>query len=104
MSAAVESLARAFAFDRDAVAAGQWWRLASGLVSHWSAAHLAANAATIAVLATLVARREGVAIVARLLGVTLVVQLAALAWMSEAAQYRGASGIAWALAVFAALR
>lgn len=104
MSAGVEALAGALAFDRAAVAEGQWWRLATALLSHWSAAHAAANALAIAILATAIARRDGARLLLILLGVAIVAQMAALAWLSDAVQYRGSSGLAWALGTFAVAR
>ena len=104
MPVAVEGLARALAYDRGAFEAGEWWRLATGLASHWSVAHLVANATALVILGGLVARREGPRVLWWVGAGAVVIQVAALAWISDAAQYRGSSGIAWALAVFALLR
>lgn len=43
-----ESGFNALVLDREAVASGQWWRLLSGHLVHWNAAHLWMNIAALA--------------------------------------------------------
>lgn len=81
-------------------AAAEAWRLAASLASHWSALHFATNAAAISLLARVVARRDGLGALGMVLLAGFAVQLAALAWVSDATEYRGSSGFAWALAAF----
>ena len=104
MSGAAEGLAAAFAYDRTAVAAGEGWRLFTGLASHWSTSHAVADGVAVALLAAAIARREGARVLFALLAVAVLTQAAALAWLSDATQYRGSSGIAWALGTYALTR
>ena len=100
MSGAVEGFAAALAYDRDAVAAGQWWRVATGLASHWSIAHVAGDVSAIVALGLAIAHRDGTRVLTAVLAAAFATQVAALALISDAALYRGSSGIAWALGAF----
>ncbi len=92
------------AFDRADVAHGQWWRLLTGFLAHWTLLHATANASGIALLGWLIARRDGARIVGVLLLLSLSCQLPCLFALGMDAEYRGASGFVYTLAVFAWLR
>lgn len=79
-------------------------RLARAIASHWSVAHLVANAGALLVLGAAIAWREGCKVLVILLTISFVSQVATLAWLSDATEYRGLSGIACALAAFALVR
>jgi rhomboid family GlyGly-CTERM serine protease len=94
-------VAAVFAFDRAAllefsrteIAAGQWWRVFTGHLTHWSADHLAWDLMMFVVLGAVLERRSR----ARFLGV-LVVSAAAISaavfWIQpEFELYRGLSGV-----------
>ena len=104
MPAAAEGVAGLLAYDRDAVASGEAWRLVTSLAMHWSWVHAAADGFLIALLSLAIARREGRRVLLALAGFAIVTQAAALAGLSGAAHYRGSSGIAWALGAFALVR
>lgn len=93
----------ALEYHRDRVAAGEFWRLATGQFVHWSTAMLAADLGVLLVAGLLLARRSR-----RLLMLCLVVSAAAVGGgvqllAPQLTRYRGASGIASALVVACAL-
>lgn len=57
LAAGGESLREALAFDREAISAGQWWRLLSGHFVHLSGVHAALNALGLLALALLCPQR-----------------------------------------------
>ncbi len=86
----------ALEFNRPAIAAGQWWRLATGNFVHHSWLHLAANVGAFAVLGWIGVGRSSRAV--------WVVPLSAVAvglgiqiWAGGTATYRGVSGVDCAL-------
>lgn len=93
------------AFDRTRVANGEWWRLFTGFIAHWTPLHAVANALGIAGFGWLIASREGFKIVVALMLLSLVLQLPSLFALENetgsGAEYRGASGFLYTLAVFA---
>ena len=93
------------AFDRARVANGEWWRLLTGFIAHWTPLHAVANALGIAGFGWLIARHEGFKIVVALMLLSLVLQLPSLFALENetgrGAEYRGASGFLYTLAVFA---
>ncbi len=90
-------------FDRVAVAAGQWWRLLSGHLTHWNGEHLLWDVGAFVLLGVLCERldrrRFAVCMLASAIVIPLVVWLAS----PEILVYRGLSGIDSALFVLLAV-
>lgn len=97
-------LGELLAFDAARVAQGEWWRLLSGFIAHWTPLHAAANAIGIAGFAWLIAGRESAQPLRIIALSSLALQVGALLSLPGNAQYRGASGFLYALAAFAFLR
>lgn len=90
-------------FDRDAFAAGEWWRLLTGSLAHYSGRHLAGDLAVVAVGGWLVERREPRAAAVLLGGSMLASTLGVLIASPTLRLYAGLSGAGHALAVWIAL-
>lgn len=107
-SASESGIGAGLAFDRTRVVNGEWWRLLTGFIAHWTPLHAVANALGIAGFGWLIARREGFKIVVALMLLSLVLQLPSLFALENetgrGAEYRGASGFLYTLAVFAWLQ
>ncbi|MGH9329479.1 MAG: rhombosortase [Vicinamibacterales bacterium] len=93
----------ALEYHRERVAAGEFWRLVTGQLVHWSTTMLVADIGVLLLAGVLVARRSR-----QLLILCLVVSAAAVGagvhfLAPQLARYRGASGIASALVVTYAL-
>ena len=86
----------ALEFDRHAIAAGQWWRLLSGNLMHYSWLHLAADAWPFAVLCYL-ARRQGMAVAQLVLMACAAIGLGVYFLDEGIDTYRGLSGVDMAL-------
>jgi rhomboid family GlyGly-CTERM serine protease len=84
-------------FDRAAVAAGQWWRLATGHLAHWNLEHLAWDAIMLVLLGSFIEQRSRRALVAAVTISAAAISLALWWGVVDAAQYRGLSGIDSAL-------
>ena len=89
-------------YDRAAIAAGQWWRILSGHLTHWSLDHLAWDVAAFVCLGALNERRDR-----RLFLVCTIlagVAVSAGVWLARPGMtfYRGLSGIDSALFVLLA--
>jgi rhomboid family GlyGly-CTERM serine protease len=93
----VPAASGALAFDRDAVAGGEWWRLFTGHLAHWTADHLTWDLAAFAVLGALVERRSR-AVFLTTVGLSAVA-ISIVVWtvLPNLATYRGLSGIDSAL-------
>ena len=91
----------AFALRREAVISGEWWRLWSGHVVHWSSLHAVLDASVVAICGAIAERGFGRAFVAAVLlagaGAIGVVCLAA----TSIDEYRGASALGVLLGVLA---
>jgi rhomboid family GlyGly-CTERM serine protease len=84
-------------YRRSAIAAGEWWRLLSGHLSHWSADHLLWDVAVLIALGT-VAERTGRARMAACVLISAgIISAAVWTLLSGMATYRGLSGIDSAL-------
>ena len=97
----VPGAADVLAFDRDALAAGAWWRVVTGHFVHWTTNHLVWDLGAFLVLGGLIERRSR-----REFGLTLVSAAAAISagvWLfaPQLETYRGLSGLDTAL--FAAI-
>lgn len=90
------------ALERAAVSEGEWWRLLSGHLSHWSWQHLGWDLLAFVVLGGLAERMGRVRLAATLIGSALAIS--AWFWLGEPglASYRGLSGVDSALYVLVA--
>jgi len=86
----------AMEFRRAGIAAGQWWRLLTGNLVHFSWLNLAANAAAFALLCA-VARSRGLPAISVLVGFALAVGLGVYLFARGIESYRGLSGVSFAL-------
>jgi membrane associated rhomboid family serine protease len=90
-----------WALDRDALAAGEWWRLWTAHVVHYSAQHALLDALVVAIFGRIAERGFGRVLV----GATLFIAAAAVSLLCIAAtgmrEYRGASALAALLGVLA---
>lgn len=90
-------------YERDSVAAGEFWRLVTGQLVHWSTAMLVADVAVLLVAGFLLARRSP-RVLMLCLPLSAAVVGAAVHFLSpELIRYRGSSGIASALVIACAL-
>jgi rhomboid family GlyGly-CTERM serine protease len=94
LQATPEALQQQLRYEREAVMAGQWWRLVSGNLVHLGWAHLALNGVALLIGAWLfAAARTPLAWAAALLACALVVNLGLL-WLSPAVWWCvGLSGV-----------
>ena len=90
-------------FDRDALAAGEWWRLLTGSLAHYSGRHLAGDLAVVALGGWLVERRDPRAATMLLGGSMLASTLGVLIAAPTLRWYAGLSGAGYALAIWIAL-
>lgn len=90
-------------FDRAAIAAGEWWRIATGNLAHYSPSHLLFNVLALAVAGTLIETRRlphlGVLFLAGSVAIGLTI------WFAEPGlrYYAGLSGLATAAVVYLCL-
>jgi rhomboid family GlyGly-CTERM serine protease len=80
-------------FDSGAVAAGQWWRIVTGHVTHWNLDHLFWDGAVFAVLGVLCERRNRVCFFVGLLAAAVLIPLSVWLLSPEMQTYRGLSGL-----------
>ena len=84
-------------FDRAALAAGDWWRMLSGQLTHFGFEHLAWDVSVFAVLGVMCERRNRTATLACLGIAALLITAAVWLLLPEMATYRGLSGLDTAL-------
>lgn len=89
-------------YDRAALGAGEWWRILTCHVTHWSADHLLWDVAVFAVLGY-ISERDHKHFAFCVLGSAVVIPLAVWVALPEMEFYRGLSGIDSALFVFLAV-
>lgn len=95
-----ETLAASLAWDREAILAGQWWRLWSAHLLHFGIPHAATDALVLLAAGASVERRIGPARLLRQLAIAApCMSLLFFAVMPDLAEYRGASSLAAMLAV-----
>ncbi len=88
------------AFDRQAILAGELWRLWSGHLVHFSMQHAAADTAVLLILGMVAESKWGSSWMARALcGSALFISLTLLLIAPALLEYRGASALAVAIAV-----
>lgn len=99
-----EAFAARLAWERAAIADGQWWRLWTAHLVHFGLPHALADAVPVLAAGALLERRIGPARLLRWLAVAApAVSLLLFGAMPGLAEYRGASGLAVMLAVAAAI-
>jgi rhomboid family GlyGly-CTERM serine protease len=86
-----------FVYDRAAIAAGEWWRLASGHVAHWNFDHLMWDVLMFAVLGVIVECRARRDLMATLILSAMAISATLFFAAPSIGQYRGLSGIDSAL-------
>jgi rhomboid family GlyGly-CTERM serine protease len=93
--------AGSLAFDRDAILAGEAWRLWSGHLVHFSRQQLGLDVGTLVLAGTLAERQFGTRATAWVLALAMpVLSLGLLVLVPGLAEYRGASGVAILLALW----
>ena len=97
------ALGAALIFDRAAIDAGEYWRIATGSLVHFSWAHLAGDAMVLVVASWLLDERPGAEVAALLLGAAAASGLAVLIFAPELRWYGGLSGLAHGAVVYVAL-
>jgi rhomboid family GlyGly-CTERM serine protease len=85
------------AYDRAAIAAGEFWRLVTGHFVHWSPGHLIWDVGTFLVLGAACEMRSRRRFLACVAGSVLVIPVAVWLWLPELRLYAGLSGIDAAL-------
>ncbi|HET9004469.1 MAG TPA: rhombosortase [Gemmatimonadaceae bacterium] len=94
--ALIPALQRALVLDRDAVAAGELWRIATGSLVHFSTSHLLYDLAVVIVASALLERR-GWPVAPIVLASATAIGAAVLLFTPEIARYGGLSGVASSL-------
>jgi len=89
-------------FDRLAILDGQWWRMLTGHLTHWTVDHLAWDLAMFVLLGAMVESRSRSRLVALCLVSAIGISLLVLGGHPELRTYRGLSGIDTALFVYVA--
>jgi len=84
-------------FERTAIAAGEFWRLVTGHLTHWTTSHVGWDLAAFALLGTLVERRSRRLLVATLASSAPAISAGVWLFRPDLATYRGLSGIDSAL-------
>jgi rhomboid family GlyGly-CTERM serine protease len=90
-------------FDRAAVGAGEYWRIATASLVHFSFGHLASDALVLIIAGWLLEERPTAEVVALLVGASAASGLAVLLFAPELRWYGGLSGVAHAAVVYLAL-
>jgi rhomboid family GlyGly-CTERM serine protease len=80
-------------FSRSAIAEGQWWRIVTGHLTHWSADHLMWDLLMFVVLGVALESRDRARYLPLLAASALTVSAAVFWLRPEFTQYRGLSGI-----------
>ena len=100
--ALVPALQHVLVLDRDAVAAGELWRIATGSLVHFSTSHLLFDLAVVIVAGALLERR-GWPLAPIVVASAMAIGAAVMLLAPELARYGGLSGIACTLAALQAL-
>jgi rhomboid family GlyGly-CTERM serine protease len=97
-----ESLQQTFAFERETIEQGQFWRLWSAHLVHFSVQHALIDAAAFFIAGMIVEKKMGVHWVAWVLVVIApTISLGLRLWSPDLMHYRGMSGLATAMIVVA---
>lgn len=100
--AIIPALQHVLVLDRDAVAAGELWRVATGSLVHFSTSHLLYDLAVV-VLASALLERRGWPVAPIVLASATAIGAAVLLFTPELARYGGLSGVACTLVALYAL-
>ncbi len=92
-----------FESDRQAIQAGQLWRLVTGYLTHWSLDHLGWDLLMFVVLGCVVESRSRWRMVGLCLGSALAISAGILWWRTDIQLCRGLSGIDTALFTYVAM-
>ena len=84
-------------FDRSALAAGQWWRIFTGHLTHWSREHLAWDLLVFIALGFICEPANRHRFVVGLLASSLLISLSLWVFVPDLQTYRGLSGLDTAL-------
>lgn len=87
-------------FDRTAIAAGEYWRLFTGHLTHWSTEHLIWDVFMFVLLASMIEKRGRVCLLATMLASTGLISATIWICQTEVTVYRGLSGLDSALFTF----
>lgn len=97
-----ESFNQWLALDREAIRHGEWWRLWTAHLAHFSPQHAAIDALVCFIAGGIVEKRMGSRWIAwALAGIGPLISIGLLLWSPDLVQYRGLSGVAMALTVVA---
>ena len=92
-------------YEREAIAAGEWWRLWTGHLTHYTLSQLIADSGLVALLGLVVQRFISPALLSLSIVIALPLMSLLLFWLlPELASYRGASGLAAMLWLLAGLQ
>ncbi|NOY81504.1 MAG: rhombosortase [Kiritimatiellaeota bacterium] len=94
---ACPGLPAALQFERSAIGQGQWWRVLTGHLAHWSWGHLFWDLAGFAILGFLCERRSRRRFTVCLFVSSVCISAVFHLWHPELAAYRGLSGVDSAL-------
>ena len=96
-------LLESFAYSREAVNAGEWWRIPASAFAHLSAGHLAANLAAAALLVAMMRALVPIRLALGVLAVGAAGVGAGIHWATTLGWYAGLSGALYALIAFGTL-
>ena len=93
----VPGAAELFTFQRSGVFAGEFWRIFTGHLTHFTGTHLFWDVGALLVLGWLAERRSVVRFAATLVGSAVLISLGVLVLLPQMPEYRGLSGVDSAL-------
>jgi rhomboid family GlyGly-CTERM serine protease len=86
-------LGASMSFDRTAIAAGEYWRIVTGHLTHWNADHMAWDVFMFVVLGAMIERRDRACMLATLIASAASISVAVWCGHLGVDQYRGLSGV-----------
>jgi rhomboid family GlyGly-CTERM serine protease len=89
----VNGFAKSLQYDRQAILGGQFWRLVTGSLMHWSPEHLALDLGAFLLLGLVYERTLCSSLSALCLGLSLAIGLAIFVFLPQLDIYRGLSGV-----------
>jgi rhomboid family GlyGly-CTERM serine protease len=101
---AISSVADLLIYEREAIARGEWWRLFTGHIVHYSRPHLLNNVLVLVPAAVVVEWRSRRELIHVLAMSATAIGLSVLVFEPGILRYAGASGISLGLVTYAALR
>lgn len=103
LATGVPVLRQVMVFDREAILAGEWWRLLTCQLVHFSASHLACNLAVLGVFGVIIQRRRYRGFNSLCAAAFLAVAPLVLLWQPRVQYFGGLSGLATAAVILVAL-